>query len=198
MKYVNRSFLFAAFLSLGMACGDDNTKTPSNNTTNNNNINNTNQNNTTGSNNQNNTNNPDPSLACNPPAELEDVEHELWSNTECSERSPDLGERVYTTTEELLENIDCGEADPGVDFSIHRLAFVVANSNPNIGLRGVVEDENGAIKIYTASPAYCGGAAPPNSGLFVLVPADERDVIHSPCVYGQCDFENNMAPPGSP
>jgi hypothetical protein len=100
--------------------------------------------------------------------------------------------------EEFFEDIDCLEtADPNIDFTTHRLAFVVASSNPDIELRGVVEDETGAIKIYTASPAYCGGAAPPDSGLYVLVPLDEREIVHSHCGYGECNFENNNLPPGS-
>lgn len=140
---------------------------------------------------------PDRSLcvedACDPPEDATAVPYAAWTPPEgCSVETTSgfgdwLSNAVYTAEIELEDELNCLDenAISGIDWGSFRLVRAVQIENPSIELRGVAELA-GAITVFTASARYCGGAAPPSTAVWLLVPADERSVSFVGCLFGTC------------
>jgi hypothetical protein len=82
---------------------------------------------------------------------------------------------------------------PGIDFAEHRLALVNVRQNPHPSLLWLAEGSE--ITIGVKVPAYCGGAAPPDTLLMVLVPANGLPVTPELCRVGECPPCPPICPP---
>lgn len=130
---------------------------------------------------------------CDPPDDATAVPYSAWTPPEgCSVETMSgfgdwISNSVYTAEIELEDDMDCIDenAFSGIDWSSYRLVRAVQVENPSIELRGVAE-LGGEITVFTASERYCGGAPPPSSAVWLLVPADERSVTVSNCTFGTC------------
>jgi hypothetical protein len=71
------------------------------------------------------------------------------------------------------------------DVARYRLLTYVVPQNPGPSVAWIVETAT-EIVVGVNVPAYCGGAAPPNGTVRVLVPASTKPVNVQTCYSGRC------------
>lgn len=107
--------------------------------------------------------------------------------------STDLGFGSFTQAT-LIENetefqdfFSCLNSAPsGIDFGMNRLFAAVASERTEAELSYVV-DMGDRIHVGIQSPVYCGGAAPPDTLVLVLLPAGATPVQQDAlCTVGEC------------
>lgn len=130
--------------------------------------------------------------ACDPPADAEVVAWAEWTPPgDCY--VPTMGTRgsllteVFESEASLEGVLDCAvpNTPSGIDWGTHRLVRAVFFENPTGELRGVSQ-QDGRVTVHLAAPVYCGGAAPPDSAVYVLLPTSGDPVEVNECRYGRC------------
>ncbi len=134
-----------------------------------------------------------PGEVCAAPADAPAIETvEYTGNELCVLPYPDFGSGaltvVMTTEEEFQAVVPCEEEGlSGINWNVHRLVRAVFSENPAATLRGVVEEEGSGVGVYLSAPRYCGGAPPPDTSVWLLVPAGDGEVRVETCGYGTCE-----------
>lgn len=72
-----------------------------------------------------------------------------------------------------------------IDWDTQRLVRAVVADNPSGSLLGVRQDAD-VTTVYLAAPVYCGGAPPPSTSFYVLLPAGDDSVEQNVCIRGAC------------
>ena len=133
-----------------------------------------------------------PWVTCLPPADASPVPYRVWRLPEnCWDADEGwLPDEVFHDEASFRATLRCeGEPTIGVDFERERVVRAIVRENPVVEVRGVVRgDAAGDVALYLSSPAYCGGAAPPSSMVFVVLGAGQGAVDVRACLYGTCDW----------
>lgn len=130
----------------------------------------------------------DPASVCEvePPPDSVPVSWSLFAlGSDCSVPWEIWGDAVFTSDEGLADAYGCTEPS-GIDWGANRLARVVFPERTEAEVLGVWE-RSSEMFVQLAAAAYCGGAAPPDVVLHVLIPASGPEELRSnPCTYGRC------------
>lgn len=131
----------------------------------------------------------DPASTCvgTPPPDSTPVEWETWTPGEgCVVPEFDvLADRVFVGEDELAAEYGCtGSSD--VQWDRERIVRVVFPERVDAEVVAVY-DRGDELFVQMAAAAYCGGPAPPNSTMHVVVPlSDWASVDANPCTWGYC------------
>ena len=86
----------------------------------------------------------------------------------------------------LPEGVAALAEPPPFDFAKHRIAYASTRQNPNVSAVWVVETPTDIV-VGLRVEAYCGGAAPPDGLVGVVVPSSSKPVRFARCSTGACD-----------
>lgn len=125
---------------------------------------------------------------CAPPAGTDYAAAVYASPQGCFLNSFNLELDVLVTSEqEFAEQYACtAGVTSGIDFTQQQLFIGLARERTSAELGYVHIDDAGDISVGLVSPAYCGGAAPPNTPVPVLMARSLRAPVSGLCTVGQC------------
>ena len=137
-----------------------------------------------------------------PPADLDKAEHlefDLFEAPEGCFGEVGLGQFIQNKTisseAEFFEEFHCVEdVDLAIDFDKVRIQRAVIHNNPGGDVAWVVRDGERVV-VGTSAAAYCGGAAPPDTPVYVTIPAGPEAVEVQGCIEGSCTCGPFGCPP---